>query len=360
MAALRDVVSEPLRAPPPWCRGRRGRPGGGARPRAPRGAEPHGGQSRAGKGGGARPPARAFDEDARFGSWRSTNSAPPMSAGPTSWSTRPRSGMGEPLKVPGVLVDNIRRDHIVYDVVYGQRPTMLSNVPGQMGARAIDGLAMLAWQAALSFELWTGRARATGSDAECRTTIRVGSRVARRPTTMACPRSRSSAHDDSTPPKSTNGVATNPRRRGDGRFREHRSRRDLSTTDDTFDSLADLTEADVLYDREAHRDPRRGRAADCRAEGDARRRRRASSRRRQPPGRRRRGPRAAAGRRRGRAASGAPAPLRASKKRLGEILVDMGLSPRSRSKPAWRARRRPVKRLGAAAARGQGLCPSST
>jgi shikimate dehydrogenase len=67
-------------------------------------------------------------------------------------------GMGEPLKVPGVLVDNIRRDHIVYDVVYGQRPTMPLERARAMGARAIDGLAMLAWQAALSFELWTGRA----------------------------------------------------------------------------------------------------------------------------------------------------------------------------------------------------------
>ena len=67
-------------------------------------------------------------------------------------------GMGEPLKVPGVLVDNIRRDHIVYDVVYGQRPTMPLERARAMGARAIDGLAMLVWQAALSFELWTGRA----------------------------------------------------------------------------------------------------------------------------------------------------------------------------------------------------------
>lgn len=67
-------------------------------------------------------------------------------------------GMGEPLKVPGVLVDNIERDHIVYDVVYGQRPTMPLERARAVGARAIDGLGMLAWQAALSFELWTGRA----------------------------------------------------------------------------------------------------------------------------------------------------------------------------------------------------------
>ncbi len=67
-------------------------------------------------------------------------------------------GMAGPLKVPRVLVDNIQRDHIVYDVVYGQRPTMPLERARATGARAIDGLTMLVWQAALSFELWTGRA----------------------------------------------------------------------------------------------------------------------------------------------------------------------------------------------------------
>jgi shikimate dehydrogenase len=67
-------------------------------------------------------------------------------------------GTSAPLKVPRVLVDNIRRDHIVYDVVYGQRPTMPLERARALGARAIDGLGMLTWQAALSFELWTGRA----------------------------------------------------------------------------------------------------------------------------------------------------------------------------------------------------------
>ena len=67
-------------------------------------------------------------------------------------------GMAGSLKVPGVLVDNIQRDHIVYDVVYGQRPTMPLERARATGARAIDGLTMLVWQAALSFELWTGRA----------------------------------------------------------------------------------------------------------------------------------------------------------------------------------------------------------
>jgi shikimate dehydrogenase len=67
-------------------------------------------------------------------------------------------GMAGLLKVPDVLVDNIQRDHIVYDVVYGQRPTMPLERARATGARAIDGLTMLVWQAALSFELWTGRA----------------------------------------------------------------------------------------------------------------------------------------------------------------------------------------------------------
>ena len=66
-------------------------------------------------------------------------------------------GMDEALKVPRVLVDNILRDHIVYDVVYGQRPTMPLERARTLGARAIDGLAMLVCQAALAFELWAGR-----------------------------------------------------------------------------------------------------------------------------------------------------------------------------------------------------------
>ncbi|HMK93168.1 MAG TPA: shikimate dehydrogenase [Thermoleophilia bacterium] len=66
-------------------------------------------------------------------------------------------GMSAELKVPGVLVDNIRRDHIVFDVVYGKRPTKPLARARAVGARAVDGLGMLAWQAALAFELWTGR-----------------------------------------------------------------------------------------------------------------------------------------------------------------------------------------------------------
>jgi shikimate dehydrogenase len=61
-------------------------------------------------------------------------------------------------KVPGVLVDNVRVDQIVYDVVYGRRPTELLAAARPRGARTIDGVRMLVEQAAVSFGLWTGRA----------------------------------------------------------------------------------------------------------------------------------------------------------------------------------------------------------
>jgi shikimate dehydrogenase len=67
-------------------------------------------------------------------------------------------GPDEPLKVPAVLVDTLRRDHIVYDVVYRKRPTLLLTKARAVGARTVDGLSMLVWQAAAAFELWTGAA----------------------------------------------------------------------------------------------------------------------------------------------------------------------------------------------------------
>jgi shikimate dehydrogenase len=60
-------------------------------------------------------------------------------------------------KVPRVLVDNISGRHIVYDVVYGKRPTELLERARVVEARVVDGLSMLVWQAASAFELWTGR-----------------------------------------------------------------------------------------------------------------------------------------------------------------------------------------------------------
>jgi shikimate dehydrogenase len=66
-------------------------------------------------------------------------------------------GMAESLKLPPVAVDTLRRGHVVFDLVYGKRPTNLLNEARLRGARTVDGLSMLVWQAAGSFELWTGR-----------------------------------------------------------------------------------------------------------------------------------------------------------------------------------------------------------
>jgi shikimate dehydrogenase len=101
---------------------------------------------------------RALDDEARFAVVALDELAADDVRGADILVNATSLGMVAPLKVPGVLVDNIRRDHIVYDVVYGQRPTMPFARARETGARAIDGLSMLAWQAALSFELWTGRA----------------------------------------------------------------------------------------------------------------------------------------------------------------------------------------------------------
>ena len=65
-------------------------------------------------------------------------------------------GMQGESKVPGVLVDNVGVDQVVYDMVYGARPTGLVSAARARGARTVDGLAMLIWQAAVAFELWTG------------------------------------------------------------------------------------------------------------------------------------------------------------------------------------------------------------
>jgi shikimate dehydrogenase len=66
-------------------------------------------------------------------------------------------GMEATGKVPAVLTDNIVHDQIVFDLVYKKRPTRLLETARACGARAIDGRAMLVWQAALAFELWTAR-----------------------------------------------------------------------------------------------------------------------------------------------------------------------------------------------------------
>lgn len=51
----------------------------------------------------------------------------------------------------------IPRGVLVYDLVYNPCPTPLLLVAEKAGANTLDGLAMLVYQGAASFELWTGR-----------------------------------------------------------------------------------------------------------------------------------------------------------------------------------------------------------
>jgi shikimate dehydrogenase len=66
-------------------------------------------------------------------------------------------GMAGAGKVPAVLADNVTGQQIVYDVVYAREPSHLIAAAHERGARTVDGLEMLLWQAAAAFELWTGR-----------------------------------------------------------------------------------------------------------------------------------------------------------------------------------------------------------
>ncbi len=45
----------------------------------------------------------------------------------------------------------------IYDLVYNVSPTRLVRAARRRGLKAVNGLGMLVWQAALAFELWTGR-----------------------------------------------------------------------------------------------------------------------------------------------------------------------------------------------------------
>ena len=50
------------------------------------------------------------------------------------------------------------RSALVYDMVYGDKPTAFLNWAQQHGAEQVrDGLGMLIGQAALSFTIWTGK-----------------------------------------------------------------------------------------------------------------------------------------------------------------------------------------------------------
>ena len=50
-----------------------------------------------------------------------------------------------------------RSHHVIYDLVYNPRPTVLITQARAAGAKAYHGLGMLVQQGALAWELWTGR-----------------------------------------------------------------------------------------------------------------------------------------------------------------------------------------------------------
>jgi len=65
-------------------------------------------------------------------------------------------GMAGAGKVPRGLADNVTAGQVVADFVYtGGLTDLLAQAQAQ-GAAIVDGLAVLVWQAAAAFELWTG------------------------------------------------------------------------------------------------------------------------------------------------------------------------------------------------------------
>jgi shikimate dehydrogenase len=54
-------------------------------------------------------------------------------------------------------IEMIPRGVLVYDLVYNPSPTPLLQLAQEAGAHTLSGLAMLVYQGAASFELWTGR-----------------------------------------------------------------------------------------------------------------------------------------------------------------------------------------------------------
>jgi shikimate dehydrogenase len=57
------------------------------------------------------------------------------------------------------LVDEkyIHKNLLVYDLIYNPKETKLLRVAGKIGAKVSNGLGMLLYQGALSFEIWTGK-----------------------------------------------------------------------------------------------------------------------------------------------------------------------------------------------------------
>jgi shikimate dehydrogenase len=54
------------------------------------------------------------------------------------------------------LSNSFYKDQIVFDLVYNPPKTRLNEIASSQGAVTLDGLKMLVFQAAKSFELWTG------------------------------------------------------------------------------------------------------------------------------------------------------------------------------------------------------------
>ncbi len=66
-------------------------------------------------------------------------------------------GMTPNVDVTPVEPDLLRRDLIVYDIVYNPVKTRLLREAEAVGASTISGLDMLVWQGAIAFEKWTGQ-----------------------------------------------------------------------------------------------------------------------------------------------------------------------------------------------------------
>jgi len=70
------------------------------------------------------------------------------------------SPMGmHPLEDKSVITDAsmLRSDLVVFDVVYIPRKTKLLKLAESQGCKTINGLGMMLWQGAKSFEIWTGQ-----------------------------------------------------------------------------------------------------------------------------------------------------------------------------------------------------------
>jgi shikimate dehydrogenase len=65
------------------------------------------------------------------------------------WPDTERSALPGDVRLPANM--------LVYDLVYRARPTLMLQRAAQTGCRTQDGLAMLVYQGAAAFELWTGQ-----------------------------------------------------------------------------------------------------------------------------------------------------------------------------------------------------------